>query len=178
MFKTVMQFWWVVLVAAAAVVIETGRPVVSGALTKTVLFLMAVGGLAWHWWKMRMGLASNNWPKTKGTVLTSDMDFVEDADNRERGYEVSAEYTYKVGLQLFKSTRLTFDATSHLTLAEAQRLLSVVQNGRDIDVYYNPAENSQSVLVTGTSTRSKWWFALWVTLFVGAIVFVVYWRPV
>lgn len=177
MLKKVMQFWWVVLVAFAAVVIETGKPIGSVALTKTVLLLMAVGGLAWHWWKMRMGLASNNWPKTRGTVLASDMDFVEDGDNRERGYEVSAEYTYKVGLQLFKSTRLTFDATSHLTLAEAQRLLSIVQNSREIDVYFNPAEHSQAVLVTGASARSKWWFVLWVVLFVGAIVFAVYWRP-
>jgi hypothetical protein len=141
-----------------------------------IVFLLAPAGLVvWHWRRIRMGIASNNWPKTKGTVLTSNMDFIEDADDSKRGYWVSVEYTYKVGLRLFKSSRLTFEPTTHLTLDEARQLLSGIQNGREIDVYYNPEDKSQSVVITGISTNYKWQLALWLALFVVALICVKYW---
>jgi hypothetical protein len=177
MLKNITQFALIALAAFAAVVFETGKPVGSVMLTKIVLLVATAGVLAWHWRKIRMGMASNNWLKTKGTVLVSNMDFIEDADDSERGYWVSVEYTYKVGLQLFRSNRLTFAPTTHLTLDEAQQLLSGIQNGREIDIYYNPANNSQSVIVTGASTKSKWWLALWLALFVAALISVRYWQP-
>jgi Protein of unknown function (DUF3592) len=177
MLKNITQFALIALAAFAAVVFETGKPVGSAMLTKVVLLFATAGAVVWHWRKIRMGRASNNWLRTKGTVLVSNMDFIEDADDSERGYWVSVEYTYKVGLQLFRSNRLTFAATTHLTLDEAQRLLSAVENTREIDVYYNPADNSQSVIVTGASTKSKWLLALWLALFVAALISVKYWQP-
>jgi Protein of unknown function (DUF3592) len=177
MFEKVTQFALIALAAFAAVVFETGKPVGSVMLTKIVLLAAAAGVVVWHWRKIRLGMASNTWPKTKGTVLASNMDFVEDADDRERGYWVSVEYTYKVGLQLFKSSRLTFEKTSHLTLDEARQLLSGIQNEREIDVYYNPEQKSQSVIFPGASAKSKWWFALWLALFVAVLVVAKYWRP-
>jgi Protein of unknown function (DUF3592) len=81
-----------------------------------------------------------------------------------------------LGLQLFKSSRLTFEKTTHLTLDEAHRFLSGVQNGREINVYYNPEDKSQSVIIPGVSAKSKWQLALWLVTFIAALVGTVFWR--
>jgi hypothetical protein len=176
MLKTIAECGLVVLAALAVTVFTTGKPVVSVMLTKIVLLVGAAGVLVWHWRRVRVGMGSSNWLKTKGLVLVSNMDFIEDADNSERGYWVSVEYTYKLGLQLFKSSRLTFEKTTHLTLDEAHRFLSGVQNGREINVYYNPEDKSQSVIIPGVSAKSKWQLALWLVTFIAALVGTVFWR--
>jgi hypothetical protein len=69
MLKTIAECGLVVLAALAVTVFTTGKPVVSVMLTKIVLLVGAAGVLVWHWRRVRVGMGSSNWLKTKGLVL-------------------------------------------------------------------------------------------------------------
>jgi hypothetical protein len=127
---------------------------------------------AWHSWKIYRAYRSTKWIKTKGLMLQCYSEIPDHIDSPDR-YEITVEYTYKVGYQLFKSSRLTFRPVTRIKIHEVNRLLAGIKDGHEVDVYYNPDEKSQSVLVPGMNPDSVWRFLFWFVMFASAVIYTI-----
>jgi Protein of unknown function (DUF3592) len=124
---------------------------------------------AWHSWKIYLAHRSNKWVKTKGVMLKCYSEVPDHIDQPDR-YEITVEYTYKVGYQLFKSNRLTFQPVTRLKINEVNRLLADIKDKDKVNVFYNPSCHSQSVLVPGISWSNLWRLLFWLAF--SAFVFI------
>jgi Protein of unknown function (DUF3592) len=152
-------------------VLEANKNHMSQALTLFHIAapITAAAIAAWHSWKIYLAHRSTRWAKTEGLMLACYSEIPDQIDNPDR-YEITVEYTYKVGYQLFKSNQLTFRPVTRLKIHEVNRLLAGIKDMDKVDVYYNPDVHSQSVLIPGISWSNLWRLLFWLAF--AAFVFI------
>ncbi len=104
---------------------------------------------------------SRTWPMVKGRVLSSEVQSKSDSDGTTYGPDVVYEYT-AAGAQ-HKGSRVHLMDGSSSDIGYAQKLVHRFPAGAEVEVYVNPADPYESVLVPGPGLGS------WVLLIVGAM---------
>lgn len=122
----------------------------SGNPLKMSIFVLLLSALFW-------GLAglflpsliqqasTESWTPTRGSILSSQVG--PNSPRRGRSKNVIVSYRYTVAGTEYTSDRVAFSSSAISLLAPA--VASGYAAGRTVDVYYNPADPSQSVLVRG-----------------------------
>jgi hypothetical protein len=108
------------------------------------LLAMTVRGM----YILRMALLSRQWTVTEGLVLDAHMQERRDDKDGDTFYPV-VRYSYQAGRKKYESSRLWYRTDSFGNYAEALRGIRDVRVGRRVDVYYDPAAPSRSVLIPG-----------------------------
>ena len=114
---------------------------------------------------------SRNWPHTNGPVVYSE---VERHSGRKRGssYSPSIKYQYSIQEQQYEGDMIAF-GMKNVSAGQgfAERFVKKYPQGKDIQVFYNPLEISESVLEPGLSKRSFILFAFGMSFMLGGICF-------
>jgi hypothetical protein len=139
-------------------------------LIGTILLAFVVRGI--H--ILRMALASRDWKLTEGLLLDVHMEERRgrDSDGRDDPnldtFLPVVRYSYTVGRKKFESARLWYRTDALGDYSEALRAIRDIRAGKPVDVYYDPAEPSRSVLIPGFETMNV------ATVAVSSIAFVLY----
>lgn len=92
--------------------------------------------------------ASEHWPSTTGTMLSSDI--VTQTGRNTHYYEVLARYEYEVEGAVHHGNQIGFYRTGNFDHAsDARAFVAHYQPGARVDVYYDPADPERAVLVRG-----------------------------
>lgn len=107
------------------------------------------------------------WPSVKGRIISSRIESRRRPKQHTQYFAV-IEYRYRVADKDHVNNRISFGGTicsSSQSVAE-QRRQNEYPDGKEVTVYYNPANPDQSVI---DRTPTKWWMGLIIALiFVGA----------
>lgn len=95
-----------------------------------------------------MALSSRDWKVAEGDVLDAHMEERRDDEDGDTFIPV-VRYSYQVGRTKYESSRLWYRTDSFGDYSEALRGIRDVRKGRPVDVYYDPAKPSRSVLIPG-----------------------------
>ena len=116
-----------------------------------MFFLIGLGLLTvtiWNAYVLRMALLSRDWAVTEGMVLDAHMEERRDDKHGDTFYPV-VRYSYEVDRKKYESRRLWYRTDSFGDYSEALRGIRDVRTGKPVDVYYDPAAPSRSVLIPG-----------------------------
>jgi len=92
-------------------------------------------------------LKSKRWPKTAGRVLEADIDF--SSGGRYRAESARVGYAYEIRGVKYKSLRIDYAGRGSGLFA--RRFQGQYSEGQVIEVSYDPAKPSRSVLLTGVT---------------------------
>ncbi|MDJ0699185.1 MAG: DUF3592 domain-containing protein [Woeseiaceae bacterium] len=95
--------------------------------------------------------ASTDWPSVPGLVNHSELEFQRKntGAGKKTDYRVEIVYEYVVDDQLYRNNVVRFDQ-GELTSKRKELLVSSYPVGRRVEVFYNPDDPDQSVLVRGS----------------------------
>jgi len=148
------------------------------AFLKLLLVLIALGYLVSQIRQFRLAQASQRWHSVRGKVRRAFVEEHPSFSNRggERIYHYSANvvYTYQIGAQQFESTHLTFEPTTGLTEDAVTQLLDGITEGTEVDVFYDPLNHEQAVLIPGTSSGNTFQLVLAIAGFAFSIGFALF----
>lgn len=125
------------------------------ALTVVMLGALAVGGnLVYQHYANNMtalAQASMEWPSVSGLVTRSNLEFHrnEIGTGPKTEYRVEVTFEYVVGDQVYRNDMVRFDQ-GQLGNDQKKLLVSAHPVGKRVDVFYNPDDPDQSVLVPGS----------------------------
>ena len=123
------------------------------------LFALAVLAAATTYYGAAKAEQSLTWPSTAGMVKTAD---AARPWWRGRGYAAVVQYTYSVGGTTYESDRVSFQHASESRIYSTA--LKLVQArfvpGNPVDVFYDPADPSASILRKQAPDYSKAWMML------------------
>ena len=97
-----------------------------------------------------MGYATRNWQKASGCILRSFVLVYTGDDGKGCKATVEYEYTAADGTA-YKGTRLRFGHTGSWNRARAERVLAPFPPGATVDVFFDPGNPAEAVLVRGMS---------------------------
>lgn len=129
---------------------------------KTLLTVLAVAVLgvsaSWLYARYEGYLAaaaeeSLHWPSVEGLVTRSKLETYRKKVGAERNqvrYRVDVAYEYIVGDERYENDVVRFDQ-DNLSQTDKERLVSAHPVGRQVEVFYNPSNPGQSVLVRGSA---------------------------
>lgn len=94
--------------------------------------------------------ASIDWPSVPGLVNRSELEFHRNnvGTGKKTNYRVEIIYEYVVDDQLYRNDVVRFDQ-GELSTESKQLLVSTYPVGRRVEVFYDPDDPGQSVLVRG-----------------------------
>ena len=130
-----------------------------------IVFLL-LGGF-----EIREGLKTQDWIAASGKILSSEV--VSGRSGRPgampksgggRSYSVAIRYRYEVSGTTFEGDRVSFGNQSFKKRHKAQKLKDQYPRGKEVEVFYDPATASSSVLQKGIGLS-------WVAVLVGALLF-------
>lgn len=123
----------------------------------------------------RKGTASTEWPSVRGKILSSKLHLA-NASRTSIGPDVSLRYEYAVGSEEYTNEKIAFYEVT--TTDEANVLYERFPPGAEVDVFYNPANRKESVLVQGLRTEKQFHeFAMGViVILVGLVLMFVHWE--
>ena len=141
-----------------------------------MVVLVALALAAYEAWRIHLGLEAMRWLRTTGKLTRAWVDDATlpiefDAEDGEGRHSANVRYHYKVGARWYKSSRLSYRGTLWLPLEEAYSLIQGLEEGREVDVHYDPRNPARAVLVPGSSTGNLLNFML----YLGAAAFALYW---
>jgi len=140
-----------------------------------VIGLVWCGAFAWaHFRAVGKAKAAETWPTATGTIVSCDI-VVEESSDREGGtttwYNPVVAYSYNVGGQDLKSTRLRFGNYRSASRKKAEALLAPYSPGGLTPVRYNPAKPDECVLESRKPGPIYLVMAVFGLLFVGMGLF-------
>jgi len=103
---------------------------------------------AWQFREMMLAANSNHWPSVRGTVLDAWFDETRDAED-DVTHTANVRYRFKVKGRDYESSRLSYQPTQAALFSDVVGMLRGVIKGKEVDVYYDPANPARSVLVPG-----------------------------
>lgn len=109
-------------------------------MTIVLAVLVVLVLVALFWLNMKKRKASRLWPSTTGTIINSDIHLSRDSDGSTQE-DARIVYSYNVGGKAFNSSRIGF-----ITVGTASQLVRRYPVGQQVEVYYDPANPSSSVL--------------------------------
>ncbi len=118
----------------------------------TIVFLtVALGCFYSAWESYRASAVTLSWPQTDGTVVGSTSDYRVPRDGATY-YTVTISYKYNIEGKEYENSRWGMrSGLSAATKEETQQLLNKYRPGTSIEVFYDPANPSHSVLLPGAS---------------------------
>ena len=106
--------------------------------------------------EVRMGQATADWAETQGTVLSARLDVGYSSRNASqvKGYRPSVEYEYTVDDIRYTGNRFehALSATYTTDKALVEEQLKAFSEGSAVNVFYDPADPTRSVLVPGVAS--------------------------
>jgi hypothetical protein len=123
----------------------------GGETTFWLLFaLFGMVAAVWYAWLVWRASQSDQWPHAHGNVVNATIEPVVSADLSENaGYDPRVMYAYEVAGKTYQGSRLRFGPGFLRTQMTAEWKTLDYRPGRTIEVYYNPARPSDSVLEPG-----------------------------
>lgn len=105
----------------------------------------------------KQGNASQSWPTTTGTILSTTLS--QQSRRNSQGYHdvtyaPTVEYTYEVNGNSYRSDKINAGWTVSYDLGNAQNKINQYQPGARITVYYNPANPADAVLETKSAASN------------------------
>ena len=126
------------------------------------LILFSLVWLALALFVMRRSLGSRSWPRTVGTLVSTEVKrtLTNDIPVNSVSYEPCVKYTYSVRGQQNEHDKLTAAVTPGIREpAGAAAIVARYPVGHQVTVFYNPADPGDAVLVAGGSS-GNWYFVL------------------
>jgi hypothetical protein len=126
------------------------------------LILFSLAWLALSLFVMRRSLGSRSWPRTVGTVVSTEVKrtLTGGVPVDSVSYEPCVTYTYSVRGRQYQHDKLTAAVTPGIREpAGAAAIVAKYPVGRQVTVFYNPADHGDAVLVAGGSS-GNWYFVL------------------
>jgi type IV pilus assembly protein PilM len=99
-----------------------------------------------HWATARESLT---WPTAQGTITQSKVK--ERIEDKEKKYYLDVVYAFRLHGFEFRGTEITSADTSYSTRMSAERDARRYHVGRDVQVYYNPDDPKETLLVPGVN---------------------------
>jgi hypothetical protein len=129
----------------------------QGCLTSLGLFLLflaiGAGPSLWGWSILRNARASAAWPTAEGIVTRSEVTHSTDADGDDT-YRPEVTYEYSVQNRSYENYTIKFGENSYSSQRQAEEIGARYPLGRQVAVYYDPADPGRSVLEPGVSGGS------------------------
>jgi len=104
------------------------------------------------------GLTTKDWPAAPGKIQSSKVQ-IGSSNSHEpartiqtgsrRRYSVDVRYQYEVDGQKFEGSRLRFGKVSYKKRSKAQKEKNLFLPGKEVEVFYDPANPQSSVLIKG-----------------------------
>ena len=141
------------------------------------------GSIWWYAWASGRVAAAREWPQAHGKVASARVEESRsetrerDSSGRERlrvshSYSPRITYTYRVGGRVYRSDTIWLtSAPSWSEPAEAEACLADYRVGSEVELFYNPADPSDSALILepptpmiflATAMGLGWLAAAWV----------------
>jgi hypothetical protein len=118
------------------------------------IFLVIGGGLSyWGWNIVQNAQASSAWPTTDGTVTSSEVVRVSDADGGVT-YSPEVTYSYSVDNVQYVGDTISFGENTYSSKRKAEGISADYPVGKAVTVYHDPLEPEVSVLEPGVSGGS------------------------
>ncbi len=94
---------------------------------------------------------SLEWPSTEGLITHSNLETRQRkvGTSRKMQHTVEINYEYVVDGDLYRNDTAQFNQ-NNLSTIEKQRLIARYPEGRQVEVFYNPSDPDESVLVPGS----------------------------
>jgi hypothetical protein len=132
-----------------------------------LVLLCAAGGtipaLLLHREQAELERASETWPTTQGTVVSSKL-HASTSGRGKRSWEVLAQYEYRIDGAVHRSGMIGYYThTSFDDKADAEELVARYALGSQVVVHYDPTAPDRAVLdITGyeVGTRAAWAFGI------------------
>jgi hypothetical protein len=125
-----------------------------GAVTLLLVFGGVGAGLSWWGWTIvQSARASAEWPTVEGRITRSVVRHSTDAEGGD-SYSPEVAYTYAVSGRAFEGERIKFGENSYGSRSRAEAIAAGYPVGRQVEVYYEPANPSNAVLEPGLSAGS------------------------
>ena len=125
-----------------------------------IFMLVGLGLSYWGWTIYRDAQVSQSWPSVSGEILSSSVGVHSDDDGTS--YSADVAYTYVVNDQMHSNDNVNFGQLNS-SRRYAQNIVDRYSPGMVVDVYYDPADATRSVLEPGVSWTS--YFVLGMGLF-------------
>ena len=139
-----------------------------------MVVLVGLALAAYEVWRIHLGIEAMRWLRTTGKLTKAWVDEatlpIEFDEDGESYHSANVRYHYKVGARWYKSSRLSYRGTLWLPQDEAHSLIAGLQEGREVDVHYDPRNPARAVLVPGSSTGNL----MNLLLYLGAAAFALY----
>ena len=120
--------------------------------------LVGVSTGAFFCYRIYQGTTSTRWPFVTGELESNDLKEViykgRDASggpDEASAWVVNFKYSYKVADRKYDGSRVTYSDGINKTMRALRKLQDKYQGKSQIQVYYNPQDPNQSVLVPGLS---------------------------
>jgi len=134
------------------------------------LILFSLVWLAISLFVIRRSFGSKSWPKTVGTVVSTEVKRTVTHTANSVSYEPYVKYTYSVRGQQYAHDKLTAAVTPGIREpAGAAAIVAKYPVGHQVTVFYNPADPGDAVLGAGGSS-GDWYFVLFGCALLGASV--------
>lgn len=124
------------------------------------IFLLVMAGtgivlLAWGFGVLKHSGESLNWPRTKGTVISSSLTinhlpkFMDFNADPMRWYGTEVQYEYSVNDQRYASNKRSFFVLDTRTPQAALKVMNSYRRQHEVTVYYDPVDPREAVLEPG-----------------------------
>lgn len=97
---------------------------------------------------------TNSWPFVPGRVVSSEV--VQTRCGGKNAFEPRVQYEYEINEAIYRSNRISFDASCYGNREAASRATKELWVGVKVAVYYSPDDPSRSVLVAGAGEATGW----------------------
>ena len=133
------------------------------------LVFLLLGG-----YELLQGWKTKDWPAAPGKILSSQ---VQSGNSNSHGparttgtgsrrrYSVDVRYRYEVDGQKFEGSRLRFGNVSYKKRSKAQKETDRFLPGKEVEVFYDPANPQSSVLIKGSGLS-------WLAVGLGGTMFI------
>ncbi|MBL4884939.1 MAG: DUF3592 domain-containing protein [Planctomycetaceae bacterium] len=129
---------------------------IIGALFMGTIFAVVGGCFMWFWgWPvLQMAKASQDWPSTNGSVLSSEVVSNRDNDG-DTSYRPQIEYSYQVDGQDYQQGNIRYDGDwGSSNSSYAHKTVREYPIGKQVDIYYDPENVTEAVLEPGVTWAS------------------------
>ncbi len=120
--------------------------------TRHLVFAVMLVSIPFVEWMMignlREALRSKGWPTTSGKITKSEVTW--DLYQAKPRYSPDLSYDYQVGEKTFSGTAVRVGKLTTKSEHDAEEIVRQFPVGKDVPVFYDPANPSSSCFITGT----------------------------
>jgi len=102
-------------------------------------------------------IKTNDWIVAKGQIVSSKLETLKDmsGDTFEDSYRPSISYKYEISGSLFKSDKIFYGDRVYTNYKHrSKKLLKKFPENKEVNIFVNPLDNSESVLIKGIRARN------------------------